>query len=294
MSVQSWIYYFKEAFGSIRRNIWMSFASTGVVTVTLLIFGTFLLTATNLAVMTKNLETTVEISVFLDKEIKDDDRVLLGRELAATKHVESARFVSKEEGLKQLQREMGWEDEDLEVLGANPLPDAYYVRVDSPANVDLLARTITRMEGVETVRYGKDIVEKLFRLTQALRYTGIVLIVLLAFAAVFIIANTIKLTVVARRKEISIMKSVGATNWFIRWPFALEGLILGLVGSLIATGVLFWGYQWVQVKVSELLPFIVLVKDANLLGMNYWTVISLGCLLGLVGSAVSIRRYLKV
>ena len=294
MKIQSWIYYFREAFASIRRNIWMSFASTGVVVVTLMIFGTFLLVATNLAVMTKNLESTVEISVFLVKDIKDDDRVLLGRELAATKHVESARFVSKEEGLKQLQREMGWEDEDLEVLGDNPLPDAYYVRVDNPGNVDLLARTITRMEGVETVRYGKDIVEKLFRLTQALRYTGIVLIILLALAAVFIIANTIKLTVVARRKEISIMKSVGATNWFIRWPFALEGLILGLVGSLIATGVLFWGYRWVQVKVSELLPFIVLVKDASLLGMNYWTVILLGCGLGLVGSAVSIRRYLKV
>lgn len=294
MRLETWIYYFRESFASLKKNLWMSFASTGVVAITLLIFGIFLLAVLNLNFMSRSLEASVEISVFLQPNATDDERVETSSYIKSLPGVASARYVSKEEGLVELQKEMGWGESDLEVVGQNPLPDAFYIKTKSPAYVAKVAKSLEKHKTVMTVRYGKDVVDKLFKFTRAIRYAGVFIIVLLAVSAVFIISNTIKLTVYGRRKEISIMKSVGATNWFIRWPFALEGMFIGIFGGVIATLILYFSYRFLVQQTAETLPFISMIKDPAFIYKNYYLIIVMGGILGLVGSAVSMRKFLKI
>ena len=294
MRLETWIYYFRESFASLKKNLWMSFASTGVVAITLLIFGIFLLAVLNLDFMSHSLEASVEISVFMHPGSTDDERVETSSFIKSVPGVASARYVSKEQGLQELQKEMGWAESDLEVVGQNPLPDAFYIKTKSPAYVLSVAKALEKQKSVMTVRYGRDVVEKLFKFTRAIRYSGVFIIILLAVSAVFIISNTIKLTVYGRRKEISIMKSVGATNWFIRWPFALEGMFIGFFGGIVATVILYFSYRFVVQQTVETLPFITMIKDPALIYKNYYLIIIMGGVLGLVGSAISMRKFLKI
>ena len=294
MRLESWLYYISETASSVRKNVWMAIASASVVAVTLLIFGMFLLMVINLNYMTHYIESDIEISVFLAKTSTEEDAHMLENKIKLMPGVAGVRFVSKQEGLARLQKEMQWDETDLEVLGDNPLPDAFYIKAERPEYVDDLAKLVAKQKNVDDVRYGKEVVDKLFSLTKAMRYGGILLIVLLAISAVFIISNTIKLTVFSRRKEIAIMKSVGATNWFIRWPFALEGLLMGMTGGVFATVILLVSYHLLVAKINETLPFLRLVQDPAILSNNYWIIVLMGAVIGLLGSAVSMRRFLKI
>jgi cell division transport system permease protein len=294
MGISSWRYYFRETLRSLRRNAWMSIASVGIVSVTMLIFGTFFLMVANLNNIMTGLESEVEVSVFLDKGIPQENILQIEKELKELDGVAEIRFVDKEEGLQSLAKEMQWTEEEMEVFVENPVPDAFYIKADSPDQVSKIAQEAAKLTGVEDVQYGKGTAEKLFALAKAVRYGGVLLIIGLALAAVFIISNTIKLTVFSRRKEIFIMKSVGATNWFIRWPFVLEGLVLGLLGGVIATLILYKSYVYLLIRMQELFPFINMVRDQEMIREILMLIIVSGAVLGMLGSGISLRKFLKV
>ncbi|MGQ9824418.1 MAG: permease-like cell division protein FtsX, partial [Desulfotomaculales bacterium] len=219
-------YYLREAFVSIRRNGWLSLASVGTVTVSLFILGCSLLLVMNANKFAETLEDMLEISVFLDANVTGEQIRNLNEKIRSLPGVAEVEFIPKEQALAKLKESIG--ADKLEGLDFNPLPDAFRVKVSDPQLVPRLAGEITGLPGVEQVRYGQGLVEKLLAVTRGIRIAGWVTMVVLGCAAIFLISTTIRVSVFSRRHEIGIMKLLGATNWFIRVPFLLEGLFLGL------------------------------------------------------------------
>jgi cell division transport system permease protein len=183
----------------------------------------------------------------------------------------------------------------LDALGEdNPFPYSFEVQVDKPERIQEIVPQIEKMPGVETAKFGQEVVEHLFQLTRILRLGGIFLIIMLAIATLFIISNTIRITVFARRREVSIMKYVGATNWFIRWPFLLEGMFMGFVGALIAAVALFKMYDAAQVKIYSTLAFFPLLPSWPFMVYLCAGLVAVGTFIGAAGSAISLRKFLDV
>jgi len=295
MRLNTIIYYFREAFHSILRNNWISFASVGVVAVSLLILGSALLLVLNANHLATGLESSVEISVFVrDKASPAEVRDLEGR-IQSLPEVASVEFVSKERALEEMKRNLGDKKDLLAGLeDKNPLPDAFRVKAVEVELVAPLARQFEDLPQVDRVRYGQGVVEKLMDLSRWVRTAGLITMALLGAAAIFLIATTIRLSVFARRREIEIMKFLGATNWFVRFPFLLEGIILGLCGSLLAVLVIYFGYQSLVSNLRFSLPFMELITDPGLIQLVLEGILLLGLVIGALGSMISMRRFLKV
>lgn len=295
MKLRTGEYFIQEVFRSLRRNNWMSFASVGTVAVSLFVLGVFLLLVMNMNRLASMLESEVQISVYLEDGIKAGDRRDLQQDIANTQGIETVKFVSREEAKQRLSERLGDQKYLLDALGdKNPLPDSFEVTVIHPDMVETAANAIARMDGVESAKYGQDVVRHLFDITRLIRIFGLVLMLLLAGATLFIISNTIRLTVFARRKEIAIMKYVGATDWFIRWPFLMEGMVLGFIGGLLAAIALRSFYAAMAAKIYSTLAFFPLLPQYPF--MNYVTVVILfsGMVIGAIGSTISLKRFLKV
>lgn len=197
--------------------------------------------------------------------------------------------------MERFKERLGDQKTLLEALDeTNPLPDAFEVLITRPELVKTAAESIERFDGVESAKYGQDVMEHLFDMTRLIRIFGFSLMLVLALATLFIISNTIRLTVFARRKEIAIMKYVGATDWFIRWPFMLEGMVLGFFGSIVAAIILRIVYTGIAEKIYDTLAFFPLIPEQPFLTYITIIVIISGMAIGAVGSAVSIKRFLKV
>ena len=209
--------------------------------------------------------------------------------------IETVKYVSRDEAKSRLSERLGDQNYLLDALGdKNPLPDSFELTVAHPDMVETAAKAIEHMNGVESAKYGQDVVEHLFDITRLMRIFGVALMVLLAGATIFIISNTIRLTVFARRREIAIMKYVGATDWFIRWPFLMEGVVLGFAGGIIAAIALRSFYAAMAAKIYNTLAFFPLMPQYPF--MNYVTVaiILSGMVIGAIGSTISLKRFLKV
>lgn len=295
MRIRTWGYFIKEALASLVRNAWMTVASVGTVTVALLILGTFLLLAVNLEHMATTVESQVEITAYLEDGLSDNEITALSKKISAISGVEQVKFVSKGEALKRLADRLGENKSLLEGYESdNPLRHSYEVRTQQAEDVLRVAETLAQIKGIGEVKYGREIVEKLLEFTRVVRIVGLVLMVGLAVAALFIIANTIRLTVYARRREIGIMKFVGGTDWFIRWPFIIEGLVLGVLGSGLASIVLVYLYRAVLRSVEANLPILPMLGANPLLGNVVKLLLTTGGLIGMVGSTISLRKFLKV
>lgn len=228
MKIRTVEYFIKEAASSLRRNSLMSIASISTVALSLLILGVFLIMVLNLNNMASSLESQVQVNVYLKDGLSDVETRELGTKITKLPGVNQVLFIDKEEAMSRFKERLGEQQSILKALDdTNPLPNAFEVKVDRPERVKPVAQAITQFKGVENAKFGQEMVEHLFALTKMVRIFGVILMAFLALAALFIISNTIRLTVFARRKEIGIMKYVGATDWFIRWPFLLEGMILG-------------------------------------------------------------------
>ena len=256
MKLRTGEYFIQEVFLSLKRNNWMSAASIGTVAVSLFVLGVFLILVLNMNRLASSLESQVQISVYLADDLKKADRDDLAFDIKNMQGIESIKFVSRDEAKERLAQRLGDQKYLLDALGEqNPLPDAFELTVKQPDMVETAAKAIEKMPGVEAAKYGQDVVENLFAITRLMRIFGVALMLLLAGATLFIISNTIRLTVFARRKEIAIMKYVGATDWFIRWPFLLEGIVLGFVGGIIAALVLRSFYAAMAAKIYDTLAF---------------------------------------
>ena len=235
MKLRTMRYYMAEALQSFWRNRFMSIASIATVALALFILGLFLTLVANLDYFAENLESQVEITVYLKDDVSQKDIDSVGRRLSALPDVKSVAFTDKDQAMDILKERMKDQPGILDALdGKNPLPSSYEVTFTEPEAVRRTADIVSDYPEVEGTHYGQEIVEQLFQITRIIRWGGIALIIFLTLAMLFIISNTIRLTVFARRKEIAIMKYVGATNWFIRWPFLLEGLLLGFIGGVLA------------------------------------------------------------
>ena len=273
----------------------MSFASIGTVAVSLFVLGVFLILVLNMNRMASMLESQVQISVYLQDDMKKQDRIDLQSDIEKMQGIAEVRFVDKDAAKERLSERLGDQKYLLDALGdKNPLPDSFEVTVKTPEMVETAAKAIERMDGVESAKYGQDVVEHLFDITRLMRIFGLVLMLLLAGATIFIISNTIRLTVFARRKEIAIMKYVGATDWFIRWPFLMEGIVLGCIGGILSALALRSFYAAMAAKIYNTLAFFPLMPQYPF--MNYVTVaiIISGMFIGAIGSAFSLKRFLEV
>ncbi|SDF62558.1 permease-like cell division protein FtsX [Sporolituus thermophilus] len=295
MKIRTLEYFIREAFSSLRHNSLMSVASVSTVALSLLILGLFLVMVLNLNHMASALESQVQISVYLQDNLTAQEMRAIGEQITKLPGVIQVTFVSKDEALARFKQRLGEQQGLLTALGdTNPLPNSYEIKVDKPENVKPVAQAAEKIKGVENARFGQEVVDRLFHLTRMVRIFGVVIIIFLALAALFIIANTIRITVFARRKEIGIMKYVGATDWFIRWPFLIEGMILGFGGALIAVVLLNETYAVLTEQVYESLAFLPLIPKRPFLTNLSIVLLVLGTTIGALGSTISLKRFMKV
>lgn len=288
-------YYFRQAFLSLRRNGWMSVASVGTVTISLLVLGISLLLLINTNHVILSLESNLEIVAYISEDTEPGVAQQAGSKIKNIDGVASVVFVSKEEGLRTLEKQLGKNRDILAALGGvNPLPDAYRIKAKKASEVPVLAREIEKIAGIEKVRYGQGVVERLFAVTRWVRSISAGIVAIIALAAVFLIATTVRLTVFARRREVAIMKLVGATDWFIRWPFFLEGMFLGLIGAILAAAILTASYLVLIRNVAETVAFLSLQTSPEVLTRLVGGILGAGVVIGALGSMISLRKFLKV
>lgn len=283
-------YFFKEAFANLFRNGWMSLASIGAVASALIIFGSFLMISINFDYIAKTVESQVEITAYVKDSVDQLKMNQIELSIKGLDEVKEVVFVSKEQALEEFKKQVG--EELLEGI-ENPLPNSFRIKVQTPQEVAGVAEKIQKIDGIEEVKYGKGVVEKLFKITYWMRMLGLAVMAIFAVISVFIISNTIRITVFSRRREISIMKYIGATDWFVRWPFLLEGMMLGFSGSLIAIALLALGYSYIYDLVRINIPMISLLPLREFYDYSLGLLI-VGTFLGAFGSGFSMRRFLKV
>ena len=295
MSLNTFKYYLREAWTSLLRNSWLSVASVGTIIISLLILGSSLLLVLNVSYLTATVESSLEITVFLADGLKQNQMDQIAEEIKFIPGVTTVQFVSRTQALEELRTSFGERADILSGLdNDNPLPDSFRVKTRQADQVPAVAKQLGNISGAEQVRYGQGVVEKLLSLTHWVRLWGSITIVLLGLAAVFLISTSIRMSLFARRREIGIMKMLGATNFFVRMPFMLEGMLLGLVGALVAALIINFGYLSLLSKVIVSLPFIQLISDPVTLYRVLGGMLGLGFIIGALGSALSLHRFLRV
>lgn len=289
--------HFREGFKNVIRNGWMSVASIGAVTVTLILVGTFIILMLNINEMAAKVEEDVQIKVLIEVTADDEQIKELGEKIEAISGVESVEFSSKDEEFRNLIEDMGEQGKAWELYEQdNPLNHAYIVKAEVPQETEQIAKQIEKFDNVYKVNYGQDVIPKLFKFNNYVRTIGIVLIIGLVLTAIFLISNTIKLTIMARSEEIGIMKLVGATNSFIRWPFFIEGFLLGVLGSIIPIITISVGYAYIYniVVGQTTFPFVQLIPINPFLWQLSLVIVLIGAVIGMWGSGMSVRKFLKV
>ena len=294
MSINSLEYILREVLKSIKRNFWLSLASVLTVMVSLVILGAsafFLINAENMA---KDFESQLQIAVFAQDTLSQAEVQGLQKQIEGLNGISSIELVPKEQALKDFSQSMSSNSLVSDLGGTNPFPDKFTVQVTDPQQVKAIADQIQEIKGVDKVRYGQGVVDKLLSFTRWLRWIGIGVVLAFAAASLVLISLNIKMNVFSRRREIQIMKLVGASNGFIRWPFLIEGMFLGLIGGLLAISLVGFGYQWIAGYVRSTLTFLPVVQDARLIGQVLGLLLLVGMALGATGSAISLRKFLKV
>ena len=293
-------FFVREALRAMRRNAAPSFAALATVLVTMLVLGVFIpiVQATNGAA--NSVRSRVLVDVYMKSTATAADATRVQKELRAVPHVKSVEFVSKQAAYAQQSKQ---NPQAYALLASNPLPDTFHVIPDNPSNVLAVHSSLTPSssggatgvidESIQSVSNKKDDTRKILEVTDLVTITAAVLTVLLTLASVLLIANTIRLSLFSRRREVEVMKLVGATDWFIRWPFVIEGTIVGAVGALLACLVL--GVT----KIALLDP---LANDWTLIAaprtIGVWALLAVllaaGVFVSAIGSGLSLRRFLRV
>lgn len=294
MKLRSFSRFFVEAFQSIRRNLAMSIASVATIALTLFICGVFAIIVLNIDHFAGEIESTVEIQAFIDENTDDNTLNEIKTHIENLSGVETVTFVSKEEAIESMAKRLNQTSQELlDSLGSNPLPDSYLVQVATADDVVPTADKLEQVNGISQVKYGEGTVEKMFSLLNWVRYFGIGVIIFLTIASIIIVAFNIKMSVASRRWEITIMRYVGASNWYIRWPFCIAGMIMGLIGGLISVGILYGAYMLVIDKINAIMVFSNLVTPNMYFIYIFSAMVIMGIILGSLGSIVSLNVYLK-
>lgn len=281
------------------RNVWvnrlMSLASVTVLMACLIIMGAGIMIYFNINNVVDKVQSQNVVMVYVADDATEDETTQIGTSLEGISNVESCEFVPKEVAFQEQIQSMGGDAALFEGFDEIPLPDAYKVTVKDLSQFENTVSQIKQINKVDSVRENSDLASKLLSLRHAVSIVSVGLVVMLFLVALFIISNTIRITMFSRKLEISIMKAVGATNWFIRWPFMIEGMILGTISGIVSLGVL-WGLYAVAEKVFA--------QTLSLIGFSlvpfsgYWwqillVFVAIGLFTGGFGSLVSMAKYLK-
>ncbi|GIM28268.1 cell division protein FtsX [Clostridium polyendosporum] len=296
MKISTCKYFISDAFKSLKRNSTISLASMATVLATLFVFGVFLLTAININIGVKDVESKVEIKVFLKDNISTSDQQNVETKLKDTNGVKDVVFESKQEALSRFKQQLndnasileGYDDKN------NPLPSSFVVKLNTPDDSKTVSDTVKDMNGVESVGNDQELIDKIASFAKTVRWVGVAIFIILIFVSLFLIVNTIKLTVYSRRREVGIMKFVGATDWFIRWPFILEGITIGVVGAILSDIALYFAYKGVYEKITVNLFTVQLMSPIYVLSTMSWQFILSGTIIGIFGSIIALRKFLVV
>ena len=299
MKFRSIKYFFSEAFSGVIRNRLMSIASIGTVAACIFMIVISYCALTNVDYMLTQIEESIGIAVFLEEDVNSDKVLEINDQLVNMEHVESVSYISPEDALQEMKE--SWDAEEI-LAGFdesnNPLTSSFEVSLDDIQYQSDVVSKIEQIEGVRKIRSSETETEFLVKISNFLRLFGSVLILALAAISVVIITNTVKLSVFTRRTEISIMKYVGATDWFIRWPFVIEGIITGLVAAAIPIIVAWPLYNKLIDVIYAQIPMIRSIVTFKF-GIDIFSVLlpvslAFGALLGVLGSNISLRKHLNV
>mgnify|MGYP002771721168 FL=1 len=303
--MSSFIYFIKEALRGFARNLSTTLGSIITIFLSLFVIGVFLVGAAVIENVVSSVESEVTITAYLSDDVSDSQVSSLTSEIKAIDGVSGVSYVSKDQALENF-RAMSSNPEIVDQLdGANPLPASLTIELSDPQMVESVADQIVAnstfkkacdepSKPADSLKYGQKTVERLFQLTSYVRYIGLALIALLIFIAMVFINNTIRLAILARRKEIAIMRLVGASNGFIRGPFLMEGAMHAIIGSLLAIGSIELIHRVALPKVQSALTFLPMDVAGQIYVLIYVGLLVAGLVIGLIGSAFAMRRYLKV
>lgn len=293
--------FFRDAFHNIGRNTLMSVASVLSVVCALVIVGVVLVLALNIGYMTEQVEQNLEVKIYLKDDLTPTERDNIYNTVSSSEYVVSVTYESKEEALENFKdtlEEKAYILNGYEESGKNPLPASYIVKVTDSAYIEDVYLLSKDLGGVDEVVYGKDILDNFRKLNSLISFASVAIFITLSVVALFIIYNTIKLTVFARRNDISIMKYIGATDNYIRFPFIIEGSLLGVLGALAALliirNVYYFFLGYVQNSLTSLpLGYTFAPADMVMWQVSFFFLLY-GILIGAVGSSFSIKKYLDV
>lgn len=302
MKLRNWRFFVRQGFQNIYRNWVMSLASIIAILAALFVLSLVLIVAMNLEAMVQGIESKMEVTVYLKDGTSYQERSNTETKMKSWEGVYDIVFISKQEALTNWKKELGDKGSLLDGYTGenNPLPDSFILKIEKPEYVEVIVEEAGMIPAVERVNYSSQVTEFIGWLTKGVRLFGIALVIILAVVAIIIISNTIRLTVYSRRREINIMKYIGATDWFIRWPFIIEGFIIGIVGALASTALVAGAYKFVMDKsgylsmrwgylgIINFLPLDVIIR--------YSLEVSLlvGACVGVISSCISIGKHLKV
>nr|WP_039695456.1 permease-like cell division protein FtsX [Streptococcus gallolyticus] len=299
-----------ESIKSLKRNVWMTIASVSSVTITLTLVGVFAAVLLNVERIATGIENNIQINVYLDVDSTDSSETTTNEagetvandsyhqvydQISKVSGVESVTYSSKDEQLEKLQQTYG-DDWSLFDGDSNPLQDIYIVEADSPSDVKKVAKKIANIEGVESVDYGGSNSDQLFSIAKFIRTWGFAGTILLVVVAIFLISNTIRMTIMSRQRDIEIMRLVGAKNSYIRGPFFFEGAWVGLLGAIVPSIIIYFAYKTVYSSVNPQFEVqgLSLYPIDTFLPLVIGGMFLVGIIIGALGSVISMRRYLKI
>ena len=286
-------FFLVEALRSFRRSALMNLVAIGTIAVTLVIFGIFLLLIMNLGNMVGTVSAKMDVAAYVERDLSLEEAGAIQIKLSKISGVEKVDFISRDEAWRKFKQEYGTKLNLDDVLRENPLPHTFALRVKAPELLPDVAKRVSELDEVDEVRYSGTLIEQIRSLLDAVRIGGAALVILISFATLLIVVNTVRLTVLARETDIYIMKLVGATNTFVKWPFIIEGVFIGILGGVCSFFVLKFSYDAVVFRVVRALPFLPVLTDQRLLSMIYAAMIAGGTALGMVGAYISVSKVLK-
>ncbi len=298
-------YFIGESWQNFRRNWVMTLGAVITIYLSLLLVGVFLVTGVVVNSIVQSVEDKVTIQAFIKDGAATEDVNTLQKQILADPLVDTVSYTSKAEALENFKRDMANSPDIIEQLEGNPLPASLDITLKDPRNVQQMADQILANElfvsiadrpdnPEESLKYGQQIIEKLFAFTRVIRIIEVAFVIMLAVVSLIFINNTIRLAIYARRKEIGIMRLVGASNWFIRTPFLLEGVLQALVGATLAILSLVLVQALVLPRLFEAVPWLAVSLSGGSLTQISLILVVAGIFIGLLGSAFAMRRYLKV
>jgi cell division transport system permease protein len=290
----------RDAFKSVFRNFSLSLASISCIAITLIIVAVSIVVSFNVENFTQEIERDLTIVVFVDNDATQEEVNNVKQELEKINEINKKEIVYKDKN--SIKNDMAKESEVFNTVMAewdekdNPLKDTFQVKVKNAEKIGVTADKIKKIKKVSVVRYGEGMVEKMISSFETIKKITYVAVIALILVTIFLIINTIKLTIFSRKREISIMRLVGASNFTIKTPFIIEGMILGMIGSLLPIGLIIFGYPALYDKLGGYVfsPLVKLIGSASFVYTTSLIVLVIGIIVGMIGSASAVRKYLKV